>query len=288
MKNELTNGMLVLEGGSLRTLFTAGVLDVFMENELYFSDVMGVSAGSLCGVNYLSRQIGRTRTFNVDYVDDKHYLGVRNLLLHHQIFNFDYMFGKMSRELIPLDTETFLASPIRFTAVATELETGEPRYFDKETCSDIFGALRASCSMPMVSKAVPLAGKRYLDGGCSNAIPYQKALDDGFEKVVLILTRQQGFRKLYTPRSMQRAYVRYYRHFPKFIRSLLDIPTRYDRQQREIDRLEAEGRIFVIRPAGPVNVSHTDTDKVKLQALYEEGRKAAEEQLEALKAYLAK
>ena len=283
----MENGALILEGGSLRSLFTSGVLDVFMENDLYFSDVTGVSAGALTGANYISRQPGRTARINIGFVNDRRYLGVNNLLRHHEIFNFDFLFDEIGRRILPMDFETFQNSPMRFTAVATNLETGEAEYFEKSTCSDIFAAIRASSSMPILSKAVTLDGKRYLDGGCAMAIPYQRAIDSGFQKIVLVLTRQQGYRKLYTPRPVLHAYARYFRRYPKFIRALCDIPTRYDRQQREIDRLEQAGRIFVIRPQKPVDVSHTERNTEKLTALYQDGRREAERRLEALRAYLA-
>lgn len=282
----MEKGALILEGGSLRTLFTAGVLDIFMENDLYFSDVTGVSAGALTGVNYISRQPGRSRNVNVGYVQDKRYLSARNLFLHHQIFNFDFLFGEMCHELIPFDFDTFYQSEMRFTAVATNLRTGEASYFEKHTCTDILAAARASGSMPILSKAVVIDGERYLDGGCAMAIPYQKAIDDGFQKIVLVLTREQGYRKLYTRPAILRAYKKYFRHYPNFVRSLFDVPQRYDRQQREIDELEAAGKIFVIRPQAPVPVTHTDKDTAKLEALYEDGRREGERRLEALRAYL--
>lgn len=283
---KMQNGALILEGGSLRSLFTSGVLDVFMEHNLYFSDVTGVSAGSLTGVNYVSRQPGRSAKLNIDYVNDKRYLGVNNLILHHEIFNFDFLFNDLSHSILPMDFDTFYKSPQHFTAVATNLRTGEAEYFEKSSCSDILAAIRASSSMPMLSKAVKMNGELYLDGGCAMAIPYQKAIDDGFEKIELVLTRQQGYRKLYTKPSMLHLYAKYFRHFPKFLSALYAVPTRYDAQQREIDRLEKEGRIFVIRPQGPVNVSHTEKDTAKLKALYEEGRQEAERRMDALKRYL--
>lgn len=163
-----------------------------MEHNLYFSDVTGVSAGSLTGVNYVSRQPGRSAKLNIDYVNDKRYLGVNNLILHHEIFNFDFLFNDLSRSILPMDFDTFYKSPQHFTAVATNLRTGEAEYFEKSSCSDILAAIRASSSMPMLSKAVKMNGELYLDGGCAMAIPYQKAIDDGFEKIVLVLTRQQG------------------------------------------------------------------------------------------------
>ena len=145
---KMQNGALILEGGSLRSLFTSGVLDVFMEHNLYFSDVTGVSAGSLTGVNYVSRQPGRSAKLNIDYVNDKRYLGVNNLILHHEIFNFDFLFNDLSHSILPMDFDTFYKSPQRFTAVATNLRTGEAEYFEKSSCSDILTAIRASSSMP--------------------------------------------------------------------------------------------------------------------------------------------
>lgn len=237
-------------------------------------------------MNYVSRQPGRSAKLNIDYVNDKRYLGVNNLILHHEIFNFDFLFNDLSHSILPMDFDTFYKSPQHFTAVATNLRTGEAEYFEKSSCSDILAAIRASSSMPMLSKAVKMNGELYLDGGCAMAIPYQKAIDDGFEKIVLVLTRQQGYRKLYTKPSMLHLYAKYFRHFPKFLSALYAVPTRYDAQQREIDRLEKEGRIFVIRPQGPVNVSHTEKDTAKLKALYEEGRQEAARRMDALKRYL--
>ena len=233
-----------------------------------------------------TRQPGRSAKLNIDYVNDKRYLGVNNLILHHEIFNFDFLFNDLSHSILPMDFDTFYKSPQHFTAVATNLRTGEADYFEKSSCSDILAAIRASSSMPMLSKAVKMNGELYLDGGCAMAIPYQKAIDDGFEKIVLVLTRQQGYRKLYTKPSMLHLYAKYFRHFPKFLSALYAVPTRYDAQQREIDRLEKEGRIFVIRPQGPVNVSHTEKDTAKLKALYEEGRQEAARRMDALKRYL--
>ena len=230
---KMQNGALILEGGSLRSLFTSGVLDVFMEHNLYFSDVTGVSAGSLTGVNYVSCQPGRSAKLNIGYVNDKRYLGVNNLILHHEIFNFDFLFNDLSHSILPMDFDTFYKSPQHFTAVATNLRTGEAEYFEKSSCSDILAAIRASSSMPMLSKAVKMNGELYLDGGCAMAIPYQKAIDDGFEKIVLVLTRQQGYRKLYTKPSTLHLYAKYFRHFPKFLSALYAVPTRYDAQQRD-------------------------------------------------------
>ena len=179
MKKEF-NAALVLEGGSLRCLFTAGVLDVFMEQGIWLPYVIGVSAGSLSGINYVSGQIGRTAKINLDYIEDKRYLGIRNLLTGKGIFNFDFLFGEITEQLIPLDKETFYHSPTRYLAVATCCEDGTPRYFEKDHCSDIMLAARASSSMPLLARMVELNGEHLLDGGISMPKRYnqmQKEID---------------------------------------------------------------------------------------------------------------
>lgn len=142
---------LALEGGSLRCMFSAGAVDVMMEQGLWSDGVFGVSAGALTGVNYVSRQVGRTAQVNLDYVNDKRYLGLGNLIFKKSIFNFDFLFGEISDKLIPLDREAFAASPTRFTAVATDCRTGQPVFWEKHSCQDIYGAIRASASMPLLA-----------------------------------------------------------------------------------------------------------------------------------------
>ncbi len=277
---------LVLEGGSLRCMFSAGASDVMLEETIGFDGVFGVSAGALTGVNFVSNQPGRTARVNLEYVNDKRYLGVRNLVLHHSIFNFDFLFGEVSDNLIPLDRETFLSSPCRFTAVSTNCVTGQPVYSEKHSCGDIYAAIRASASMPLLAPAVMVDGAPCLDGGCSVSIPYRRAIEEGYEKIVVITTREHGYRKPMVSRTAARIYARYYRRYPNLIRDLLETPRRYDRELEEIDQLEREGRLFVLRPPKPVTVSRTEKDVAKLQALYDEGRDTCQKHLDALKAYL--
>lgn len=276
---------IVLEGGSLRCMFSAGAVDVFMEQGLQADGLFGVSAGALTGVNFVSNQPGRTAKVNLDYVNDKRYLGVRNLILHKSIFNFDFLFGEVCDTLVPLDRETFHSNPCQFTAVAANCLTGKAEYFEKSACSDIYAAIRASASMPLLAPMVSVEGIPCLDGGVSVSIPYQKAIDEGYDKILVITTREHGYRKSLISRPMARAYARYYRKYPNLVRSLLDAPRRYTRELDEIDRLEAQGRIFVIRPPKPVTVSRTEKDTAKLQALYDVGRETFTKQLDALKEY---
>lgn len=279
---------LALEGGSLRCLFTAGAVDVMMERGLRYDGVFGVSAGALTGVNYVSGQIGRTARVNLDFVNDKRYLGVRNLILHKSIFNFDFLFGEISETLLPFDWEGFRNSPCQFTAVATNCLTGKPVYCEKSSCTDIFGAVRASASMPLLAPMVPVEGEPCLDGGVSLSIPYQRPLDEGYGKVIVITTREHGYRKPQVSRSSARLYARYYRKYPELVRDLLNVPRRYARELEELDRLEAQGRVFVLQPPKPVTVSRTEKNVEKLQDLYDQGRETCLRQWDALEAYLAK
>ncbi|MBE5983872.1 MAG: patatin family protein [Paenibacillaceae bacterium] len=282
----MTEGALVLEGGSLRGVFTAGVLDVFMEQGIEMSYVNGVSAGSMSGMSYVSKQIGRTIKVDLDYVNDKRFLSFRNLVEKRSIFNFDFLFGELSNTLVPFDYDTFYKSEQIFEVIATRCKTGKPEYFEKNRCDNFIDAVKASSSIPILSRMITVEGKKYLDGGCSMPVAYQRAIDLGYEKIVLVLTREPGYRKPPLDKWTKKGYERYFAPLPRFLKALEDVPERYNRMQEEIDRLEKEGRIYVIRPDHHVTVQRTEQDKRKLEALYQEGRRLALEHMDSLKAYL--
>lgn len=282
----MTEGALVLEGGSLRSMFTAGVLDVMIEQEIELSYINGVSAGTMCGMNYITRQIGRTLRVNTEYLHDRRYISFMNLWRNRLIFNFDFLFGELSTELVPYDFKAFEESPQKFEVVATRCRTGKPEFFEKGVCKDMYAAVQASSSMPVLSRMITVEGKKYLDGGISLPIAYQRALDLGYEKVVVILTREHGYQKKPVGRLTKRGYNRYFHPLPQLLAALEEVPERYNRMQEELDRLEAEGRIFIIRPKTPVLVSRVEQDVHKLTDLYAEGRRVGEEILPGLKGYL--
>lgn len=282
----MTEGALVLEGGSLRCVFTAGVLDVLTEQGIQLSYVNGVSAGTMAGMNYLSGQAGRMLRINQEYLHDKRYMGFESLVKKRLVFNFDFVFGELSKELIPFDYQGFFNSPQKFEVVATRCRTGKPEFFEKSECPEMIKAIQASCSMPLLSRMVTVDHKKYLDGGISLPIAYQRAMDLGYEKVVLILTRHRGFRKKPLDALTKRAYRRYFEPLPNLLESLFEVPDRYNRMQEEIDELEAAGRIFVIRPEKPVEVSRLERDVRKLEALHREGREIAERRAKELKTFL--
>ena len=278
---------LVLEGGSLRCMFTTGVLDVLMEHNIKFDGVFGVSAGSLTGINYVSQQPSRTKNVNVNFVGDHRFLGMRSFFKNGSVFNFDFLFGEVSNIYLPLDLAAFESSPIEFTACATSLETGNPVYFSKHSSSNIMTAVRAGSSMPLLSKPIEIDGSLYLDGGISVAIPYQKAIDEGYDKILIITTREHGFRKSMPRPSVMKLYVKAFADYPKFLKSLLEMPRMYAREMAEVDKLELDKKACVIRPKKPINISRTEKDTTKLLELYAEGRRVGAKKLPPTTKYLS-
>lgn len=284
----MLDAALVLEGGALRGVFSSGVTDVLLEKELKFAYVNGVSAGTMCGMNYVAGQAGRMFRINMEYLHDRRYMNLnpRHILRKREIFSFDFVFGELSDRLVPFNYQAFDRSPQRFEVVATRCKTGQPEFFEKGKCSDICKAVIASSSMPVFSRMADVDGKKYLDGGISLPIAYRRAMDQGYNKVVLILTREEGYRKKPISSMQKKAYERYFAPLPELLESIYEIPDRYNRMQEEIFDLENQGKIFVLRPRNHVTVSRTERDPKKLAALYEEGRSVAEEQMEQLMDYL--
>ena len=186
---------LVLEGGAMRGLYSAGVLDIFMQNDISIDTIYGVSAGALFGLNYKSRQIGRALRYNLKYAHEKNYMGLYSLITTGDIMNRDFCFKKLVYELDRLDFETYKTTPVDFYAVVTNLQTGNPEYIKIDDADKDLEYFRASGSMPFVSKPVEIDGNFYLDGAVSDAVPFKKALDSNYEKIIVVLTRPSGYRK---------------------------------------------------------------------------------------------
>ena len=279
---------LLLEGGSLRGLYTAGALDTLMEREIYFPAVAGVSAGALNAVNYVAHQPGRSASINLRYRKDPRYFGPMAAFHGGSLFGLNFMLKDLSQS-IPFDFDTFYHGSQRMVAVATCVQTGKPAYFEKgKTDFDFFESVRASASLPLVSVPVRLGKFSYLDGGCSCPIPLHWAQTEGFEKTVIITTRQKGFRKTPPSQRMINLYDDFYGRNALFMATLLTQEVRYNALMEEIDALEEAGKIFVLRPADPVDISRFEKDTDKLLNLYNRGRREMREQLEALEAYLQK
>ncbi len=259
---------LVLEGGGMRGVFTAGVLDCLLDEKIYFPRVIGVSAGSSNGLSYASRQRGRARFCNIDALANRKYIGLKYLFTNRCIMDYDYLFAELPRRVYPYDFDAYLKSG-DFELVATNCRTGKPDYLEKpKTFAATLAACRASCSLPYVCPLTRIRGVPYLDGGISDAIPVRHALETGAGKILLVLTRNRGFRK--PPMYLSIAKI-LYKRYPRLIDALKRAHEAYNESLAYADKLEREGRIVALRPARPLQVGRLERDPEKLADLYDEG-----------------
>ncbi len=322
---------LVLEGGGMRGLYTAGVLDAFLDAGIAFDYVIGVSAGACNAVSYLTGQRGRNYHVNIDYINDKRYMSVQNFLKDGCLFSEEMMFHKIPKELIPFDYEAFRQSKVSFVACCTSCLTGKPVYHRVDDLEADYKPVLASMSLPLVSKMVsyhgdllldgctscltgkpvyhrvddleadykpvlasmslPLVSKMVsyhgdllLDGGMADPIPAEKALHDGCDKLVAVLTREKGYRK--SPESTLKLAKVFYRKYPKLVKAIADRHILYNAQLDLCRKLEEEGRAIVINPDEKVSIKRTEKDVQKLDALYHLGYKDAKRQADAIKVFL--
>lgn len=279
-------GCIVLEGGAFRGVYGEGVLDVLMAKGINMACTIGCSAGAMNGLNYVAGQIGRAARMNLRYRHDSRYVGLEAFRHNRGIIGFDFVFGKVAG-IEPFNEKQFYQTKRRFVAVAANCQTGKAQYFEKEQ-GDILKAIQASASMPFVSKPVEINGYSYLDGGCCGKIPYQWALDEGYEKIIVVRTREEEYRKKAHSEKIKRIMAFTYRHYPKFVAALEQMNDNYNQQCSEITKLKKSGRLFVISPSEPVQIGRLEKDMEKLGALYYQGQNDAKRQLKALEAYLAK
>ena len=271
------NTGLVLEGGGLRGVFTCGVLDCFMDHGIRFPFTVGVSAGACNGLSYMSGQRGRARSSNIDLMEKHHYVGFKYLITQGCIMDYKLLFEDFPEKIIPCNYDAYFSNPDRFVMVTTNCLTGEAEYFEEKSSSErVMSIVRASSSLPFVSKITYVDGVPMLDGGIADSIPVQYALDQGYEKLVVILTRNKGYRKKEGKMRIAKAF---YRKYPALQQALSVRNLKYNQTMDLIERLEAEGRITVIRPIKPVEVDRIEKDTAKLTALYQEGYLIASELL---------
>ena len=282
MAEKKARTVFVLEGGAMRGLFSAGVLDVFMQNEIQTDAIYGVSAGALFGINFKSRQIGRAIRYNLRFAHEKNYMGLYSLITTGDIMNREFCFNKLVHELDKFDFETFDNSPINFYAVVTNVETGKAEHIKITEARYGMEALRASGSMPFVSKLVEYEGNKYLDGAVSDPIPIQKALDEGYEKIVVVLTRPEGYKKHkdYLPYDLV------YGKYPNFIKTAKRQYKDYNKTLELIKKLENDGRILVLRPSKDLKVARVEKNLDKLNAIYQLGVDDSTANLDKVKKYL--
>ena len=271
---------LVVEGGGMRGVYTAGVLDYFMEKNLYFDDCYGVSAGACHISSYVSKQIGRSIKVTLDYINDKRYCSVNSLIKTGDMFGVEMLYDLIPNKLELYDYDTFNKFKGNFYSVVTNCKTGKAEYIKiKDMKKDII-AVRASSSLPLLARIVEINGEKYLDGGITDSIPIKKSIEDNHRKNVVILTRDKTYRKKKS--SFLPIFKLKYRKYPNLVNA---IENRYKMYNNTLDFIEEKvktGEVFVIQPKEPVNISRVEKDKTKLKELYDKGYNDAKECYEEL------
>lgn len=277
---------LVLEGGGMRGLYTAGVLDFFMEKNLYFPYVIGVSMGACNAASYISRQKGRNKAININYIHDPRYLSYRNLIRKKGLFGMDFIFDYIPNKLDIFDIKTFKSASEKLLIGTTDCSTGKSIYFEKNNCENIFTVMKASSSLPFISPIVNYSGMKLLDGGISDPIPIKKSIKDGNIKNVIILTRNKGYVK--KPFKVKLFAKKFYPNYKYLLESLFNRYRIYNETVEYIERLENEGKVFVIRPQKTLEVGRVERNQERLISLYSQGYEEAKKCFNKLQNWILK
>lgn len=275
---------LVLEGGAKRGIYTAGVLDVFMENGIKFDAVVGVSAGAIHGCSYVSEQQGRGIRYNLKYNDNYKFMSLRSWLLTGNVVDTQFAYHDLPEKLDVYDNRTFMNSDTKFFVTVSNLETGKPEYIH---CKDMFvdiDYLRASASMPFMAHIVELGGKKYLDGGITDSIPLQAIRKLGFNKNVVIATRPQGYRKKAFKHKWLAKLV--YGKYPNFIKAMINRHKMYNQELEYIETEASKDSIILIRPSKYINISKMETNPNIIKEMYELGRQDALKVIDKIKDFI--
>lgn len=278
---------MVLEGGSFRCQFTAGVLDVFMENGVEVSACYGVSAGALSGLNYKSRQIGRANRVNLAFCNDSRYMGAKSFATSGSVVGYDFLLNDIQDRLDPFDNDAFEKNPMSLYAVATDVVFGTPAYLPVENAVLDVDALRATTSLPLMTQPVEMGDAIYLDGGVADSVPVEHALEDaGFDRAIVVLTQDRTYKK--GPYEFLAAAHARYAAYPYLLEALENRHERYNEQREHIWEYERQGRALVIAPPQPVEVGHIEHDPAKLLALYIQGRQEGKRRLDEVRTFISK
>lgn len=277
---------LVIQGGGTRGIYAAGVLDAFMISKIRFDYVVGTSAGALAGANYVSGDAYRFKFIVVELMNNPRFISFRNRIFKGTMFDFDYLFHEVPKEISPFNEKKFFQSKTNFYSCATKMEDGLPIYFKKGDLKDPYLGLAASSSLPLLARPVDVEGTLCLDGGVTSSVPFHKPIEDNIEKIVVIGTRPKGYRKQELKTLQKTIAKSLYKQYPKFLDAFLKSKKVYNKQMDELDRLEEEGRVFIIRPKTNPEVGVSCKDKQMLLDLYRQGYYDALEALEDLKIYM--
>jgi predicted patatin/cPLA2 family phospholipase len=276
---------LILEGGAMRGLFTAGITDVMMEHDVWPDALVGVSAGAAFGCNMKSRQIGRAIRYNKRFARDSRFSGVRSLLTTGDYFNAEFGYHTVPRLYDVFDDAAFEQNPMTFIAVCTDVETGRPVYQRLDKCNyDTYEWIRASASMPLASKVVEVDGRKLLDGGVSDSIPLEWAEKNGYRRNVVILTQPLGYRKTHS-RLMPLMRIGLHR-YPRMVEAMDRRYLMYNAQLDYVAEAEREGRCLVIRPEVKIPIGHVCHDPEQMERVYQTGREMGERRINEIKKYL--
>ncbi len=284
--SEIKTGV-ILEGGAMRGLFTCGILDVMMENGIEVDGAVGVSAGAAFGCNMKSRQPGRALRYNLRFAKDKRYCSFRNLIKTGDLYDADFCYKKIPRELDPFDYDALVKNPMEFHMVATNVETGEAAYVKmNDGLGNDLEWMRASASMPLVSNIVEIDGGKYLDGGIADSIPLQYFESIGFNRNIVILTQPRSYEK--KPNRLVGLMRLVLRKYPKLVDAVAKRHEMYNEETRYVFEQEKQGNVMVLCPDESLGIGRTESDPVKLQRVYDQGRELATKRLEEIKAFLKK
>lgn len=274
---------LVLEGGAMRGMYTAAILDLFLDYRIKIDGIVAVSAGALFGVNYPSNQRGRTLRYNKKYVKDKRYMGFSSLLKTGNIVNKDFAYYQVPFELDVFDEAAYQKSKTNFYATVTNVQTGLPEYIKITNATRQIEVLRASSAMPFVSKIVKIGDQKYLDGGVADSIPLQKCIDLGYDKIIVILTRPINYRKKKANPLLAKLF---YHQYPKFVEAINNRYKNYNDMVEMIIEKEKNQEIFVFRPSKKIDIKRIERNPDKLQEMYDLGIEDGNRLIEKLKQYL--
>lgn len=277
---------LLLEGGGSRGAFTSGVLDFFMDCDLEFSDVIGVSAGALNGVNLVSKQRGRSRATSVDIVSKAELISLKNLFTHHSIFDLEYLFNSIPNEVLPFDYEAYGNSKTNCIITVTNCTTGEAEYLEeRKDGKRLMQLLRASTALPFLTPIATIDDKPYLDGGIASSLPMKELMKRECDKYIVVLTKPFGYRKEKSTLNKNLS-ILFYKKYPKLVKSMVYRYKKYNKQLEYIEQLENMGKLYVIRPEKNYEVSRTEKEYEPLMRLYQHGYDTTYETFEKIKEYI--
>lgn len=282
MSNSLKTG-LVLEGGGMRGIYTAGVLDAFMENDIYFDGVIGVSAGAIHGCSFVSRQKGRSLRYYKKYCKDPRFMSFKSLITTGDFVGAEFCYHELPNKLDLYDYDTFNKSETKFYVTCTDVETGKAVHKHMTDMYEEIDYLRASASLPHFSRIVEIDGKKYLDGAVADSVPVEDFQEMGYGRNVVILTREAGFVKKAEVSWLSKLV---YRKYPKFSKVLQNRHNHYNETTRKIEQMEKEGSVLIIRPENPLNIGRLENNPAKIQEVYDIGYQDGMKKIHEIKKFI--